>query len=69
MDADLDAARAFVASEHVPFPSVCDGRVWKGDTVKSYGIRAITQAVLVGPDGRILRRRLRPDEYLPRESD
>ena len=48
-----------------PFRSAFDGGGWAGRTVRSYGVDSIPRTFLVGPDGRVLRRTVILEAFLP----
>jgi peroxiredoxin len=64
---DTPPARPFQEDMHVPFRSVLFPGGWKSSAAEAYGVRAIPFAVLVGPDGRVLKRRVMVSSYLPEE--
>jgi len=64
MDEDREKARTFLEGAGNPFPSAFNGGFWNGTVARAYGVRAIPHGVLVGPDGRILRKEVLPDWLL-----
>ncbi len=59
-DSEAEAPRQFVKKNDIAWQQIFLGGSWPQDTVsKNYGITAIPQIVLIGPDGKILARDLR----------
>jgi peroxiredoxin len=57
-----DAWLAAIKADGLEWTQVSDLKFWDNEVAKLYGIRAIPQNFLIGPDGKILDRNLRGDE-------
>lgn len=57
-----DAWLKAIENDHLAWTQVSDLKFWKNDVAQLYGIQAIPQNFLVGPDGRIVARNVRGEE-------
>ena len=64
LDEDREKARAALAEMGNPFRSAFNGGFWTGTLARDYGVESIPRCVVVGPDGRILRRQTWLQEVL-----
>jgi peroxiredoxin/outer membrane lipoprotein-sorting protein len=53
LDEKRDDLMAFLKKENLTWPQVFDGKGWDSPLVKSYGVRGIPAAFLIGRDGKI----------------
>jgi thiol-disulfide isomerase/thioredoxin len=62
LDGNLDALAGFTASNHMPWPQICDGGVWQSPWVTTLKIDAIPKSFLVARDGTLVAVGLRRDD-------
>jgi len=63
LDDDEAKLRRFAADEHIAWPQLFDGKGWQNAIAVQYGIHSIPQALLIGPDGTVVRRENRAGSF------
>lgn len=61
-DRNADAARAFVADEHLDWTQIFAEKADKSPLADIYGVSAIPATFLIGPDGKVIDRDLRGEQ-------
>jgi peroxiredoxin len=51
---DQATVRRFVTEKAIPWPQVYDGKAWDSPIAASYGLTALPETILVGPDGNVI---------------
>ena len=62
LDRDREAWLKAIATDGLPWTQVSDLKFMASETVQRYGVQAIPQNFLIGPDGRIVAKNLHGDE-------
>lgn len=64
LDNKEDAWKSTVKEKNMAWPQISDLKGWKCEAAAAYGVRAIPATVLIGQDGKIIKRDLRGPELL-----
>ena len=65
LDSEKETWRRYIQANKFNWVQLIDEKMWRGPTIKAYSIDSIPFNFLLGPDGKILSKAIKPDSVIP----